>query len=163
MTPLALSPAHTAELAASGITPEAARAAGVHTESDPAAVGRLLNWTGPATALGPCLVFPYLDAAGSPTDYHRLKPTTPRAEKRGEKAGKAIKYEGPKGRPNRLYVPPGTRAALADPTARLLVTEGEKKALAADAAGFACVAVAGVWAWQATGADGGGRDEDWSA
>ena len=146
--PRHLSDAHRAELLASGIPPEFALAAGVYTEADPAEVARLLNWRGAATALGPCLVYPYLDAAGHPTGHHRLKPTTPRASRRADDAGKRVKYEGPKGRPNRLYVPPGTRAALADPAARLLVTEGEKKALSAAAAGFACVSVAGVWAWQ---------------
>jgi hypothetical protein len=154
-----LSDRHLEELAASGITPQVAAAAGLYTETNPDRLADLLNWSGPAKALGPCLVYPYLDATGDPTGYHRLKPTTPRASKTGDEAGKPVKYEGPKGRPNRLYVPPGTRAALADPTARLIVTEGEKKALAADACGFACVAVAGVWAWQqrrAKGADGRG-------
>jgi energy-coupling factor transporter ATP-binding protein EcfA2 len=140
--------AHLLELAASGISPEAAAAAGVYTESDPVRVAALLNWGGAAVVLGLCLVIPYLDATGRPTGYHRLKPSHPRASSKKEDRGKTIKYEAPKGLPNRLYIPPGTRAAVADPAVDLLLTEGEKKALAADAAGFACLSVPGVWAWQ---------------
>ena len=73
-----LSAAHVRELAASGITPEAAAANGIHTETDMKCVGRLLNWTG-ARAFGDCLVFPYFAADGSPTGYVRVKPTKPRA------------------------------------------------------------------------------------
>ena len=61
---------------------------------------------------------------------------------------KPIKYEAPIGRPNRAYFPPGTRLVLADLTVPLIVTEGEKKALAADASGFPTIGLAGVWAWQ---------------
>ena len=143
-----LSTAHLEELTASGISRDAADAAGVHTETDSARVSELLNWSGPATALGACLVFPYLDAGGRPTGYHRLKPSAPRTSRKKDDKGKSIKYEGPKGQPNRLYIPPGTRAVLADPTAPLLITEGEKKGLSADAAGFPCLSVPGVWAWQ---------------
>jgi hypothetical protein len=142
-----LLPAHLDDLARSGLTAAHAAAAGLYSEPDPAAVAALLNWTGSADALGPCLVFPYLDPDGRPTGYARVKPATPRADKKTP--GKVIKYEAPKGRPNRAFVPPGTRAALADPAARLLLTEGEKKGLAADAAGFPCLALPGVWAWQA--------------
>ncbi len=37
---------------------------------------------------------------------------------------------------------------MSDPGVPLLVTEGEKKALAADQAGFPCVGISGVWSWQ---------------
>jgi hypothetical protein len=153
-----LLPAHAADLVRSGLTPAVAAAAGVYSEPDPAAVGRLLGWSGPADALGPCLVFPYPDADGRPTGYARLKPASPRADRRSP--GRLIKYEAPRGQPNRLYLPPGTRPAVADPAVPLLLTEGEKKALAADAAGFPCLGLAGVWAWQrkrAKGADGRGN------
>lgn len=143
-----LSEVHLKELATSGISRETAVAAGVHTELDPDRVGELLNWSGPAPALGACLVFPYLDAKIQPMGYHRLKPSTPRSSKKNEDKGKAIKYEAPRRQPNRLYIPPDTRGSLADPTVTILVTEGEKKALSADAAGFPCLSVPGVWTWQ---------------
>jgi hypothetical protein len=48
------------------------------------------------------------------------------------------------------YFPPAgaTAKALAEPGTPILVTEGEKKAARADQDGFACIALAGVWAWQ---------------
>ncbi len=151
-----LLPAHLADLARSGLTAEQAAAAGLYSETDPAAVSRLLGWDKPAAALGPALVFPYLDASGRPTGYARLKPTTPRADKKSP--GRAIKYEAPRRQANRAYVPPGTRGPLADPAAVLILTEGEKKSLAADAAGFPCVGLPGVWAWQRKrGRDAAGR------
>ena len=153
-----LLPAHLDELAASGITPADAAAAGLYSEADPAAVARLLNWEKPAGRLGPVLVFPYPDAAGRPTGYCRLKPTCPRTDAR--KPGKLVKYEAPRGQPNRAYFPPGTSGVLADPAADLVITEGEKKALAAAAAGFRCVSVPGVWCWRRTrprGAAGSGE------
>ena len=143
-----LSESHSKELTASGTSRDAVIAAGVYTESDPVRVGELLNWSGPAPALGSCLVYPYLDVGGRPTGYHRLKPSTPRSSKKKEDKGKKIKYEAPRGDPNRLYIPPGTRSLLADPSVDLVVTEGEKKCLSADAAGFPCLSAPGVWAWQ---------------
>jgi hypothetical protein len=154
-----LSAAHLEELAASGISPEAATTAGVYTETDPVRIGELLNWNGPAKSLGACLVYRYFNPDGNPMDYHRLKPSNPRTSKKKEDEDKKIKYEGPKGTPNRLYIPPGTRAAVADPLAYLILTEGEKKGLSADCAGFPCVSIPGVWAWQVKrpkGADGKG-------
>jgi putative DNA primase/helicase len=153
-----------ADLAGSGISPEVAAAAGWYCEADPVKVADLLNWAGPAKALGPCVVIPYHGPDGRPTGYHRLKPTHPRAEKKKGGAVKAIKYEAPRGAPNRVYVPPGTRRHLNDPTVRLLITEGEKKSLCADRRGFACVSIPGVWAWAvATGGAKKGLIPDLSA
>lgn len=150
-----LHPTHLDELAASGISPEVAAAAGVYTAVNPYQVSKLLNWTRPANALGLCLVFPYFNPQGNPTGYHRLKPHCPRTSRKKEDQGKKSKYEGPKGQPNRLYIPPGTRAAIADPTAELVITEGEKKSLSATAAGFPCLSIPGVWAWQVKRTKGG--------
>lgn len=142
---------HAAELRASGLSDAQARAAGVYSETDPAAVAALLNWKHPAVALGPCLCFPFPAAAGE-APYATVKPDRPRT-----KGDKPVKYESPAGRPLRAYVPPGTRAALADPSAPLVVTEGVKKALKADQEGFPCVGLAGVYGWcqkRRVGADG---------
>lgn len=140
-----LAPDHMADLRRSGLTDETIRAAGLYTERDPRRVADLLGWDRPANARGPCLVIPYTNSDGNRTGYVRLKPSRPRTDK---KTGKPIRYEAPKGKPNRLYVPPGIRGKLGDPALPLIVTEGEKKALAADQSGFACVAVPGVWCWQ---------------
>ncbi len=137
---------HLADLRKSGLTDKTIRAAGLYTERDARQVQKLLNWSGKAPkSLGPCLVFPYVHPDGTRNGYVRLKPSKPRTDK---KSGKAIKYEAPKGAGNRLYIPPGTIAKLADPTVMLLVNEGEKKALAGDQADYACVSVPGVWSWQ---------------
>ena len=142
-----LFPNHLAELRASGLTDETIATNNVHSESDPKAVGKLLNWsTGRAKQLGAVLVYHHFNRDGNPLDHVTVKPDHPRD--RGDKPGK-VKYENPRQRPNRLYVPAGARAALADPTAALLVTEGCKKALAATQHGFPCVSLPGVWNWVA--------------
>ncbi|HEX4612367.1 MAG TPA: DUF3854 domain-containing protein, partial [Urbifossiella sp.] len=141
----AVLPHHLAELRASGLDDETLAANGVHSEEDPKAVAGLLHWgIRRAQELGPALVFPYADRDGRPLGHATVKPDRPRD--RGDKPGK-VKYENPKGRPNRLYAPAGARAALADPTAPLVVTEGCKKALAATQHGFPCVSLSGVWNW----------------
>jgi len=145
----AISPTHLTELTASGITPEMAIAAGLYTESDPSAVSKLLNWNKPAKSLGPCLVFPYFDQDGKPLGYHRLKPTHPRMEQKKDGSSKPIKYEAPRGVPNRLFIPASTRAVLNTSHDPLIITEGEKKSLCADTNGFPSVSIPGVWAWPA--------------
>src|SRR5262249_33513101 len=48
----------------------------------------------------------------------------------------------------RAYFPPGTIAALKDPSAPLVITEGEKKSAKADQEGFPCIGLSGVYGWQ---------------
>jgi hypothetical protein len=140
-----LDPDHLADLKKSGLHGDTIRAAGLYTERDAQKIRTLLNWKGPSPKfLGPCLIFPYMHPDGSRNGYARLKPSKPRQDK---KANKPIKYEAPKGSGNRIYIPPGTLAALADPAAELLVTEGEKKSLAADQSGRPCIGIPGVWSW----------------
>jgi hypothetical protein len=144
-----LLPQHLADLRKSGLTDAQIAACGFYSETDPRKVIDLLGThfkPKAVAALGPCLVIPYIGPDGAPLGYARLKPDNPRKDRR--KGGKVVKYEGPAGKPNRAYVPPGIRAALAGPAVPLLLTEGEKKGAAADQHGFACVALAGVWAWQ---------------
>jgi hypothetical protein len=137
---------HRAELQSSGLTDETIAANGIYSESDPAAIARLLNCTtARARVLGPALVFPHFDRAGAAMGHAVLKPERPRSRK--DKPGKVIKYENPRGMPNRLYIPAGARAALADPATHLGITEGCKKALAATQCGFPCVSIQGTWNW----------------
>jgi hypothetical protein len=63
------------------------------------------------------------------------------------KTGKSQKYIQPSSTPTRLYVPLRVHATLADATARLLITEGEFKALAATQMGFPCVGLSGIDCW----------------
>jgi hypothetical protein len=95
---------------------------------------------------GPGLVIPYPELNGD-GPYARVKlDRTPADGKR---------YRSPKGRGNRLYVPALLDpCVLADVTAPLWITEGEKKALKAAQEGLACVAVPGVWSWRTRDHDG---------
>jgi Domain of unknown function (DUF3854) len=141
-----LLPRHRAELCeGSALTPETVEDNHVHSESDPAAVARLLNCSSRfASRLGSALVYPYFDRDGNALDHATVKPDSPRPRK--DKPGK-VKYENPHKKPNRTYIPAGARAAVAHPTADLLITEGCKKALAATQAGFPCLSIPGVWGW----------------
>jgi len=149
--PASLFPQHLADLRASDLSDAQVRACGFYSEADPAAVARLLKRSDAnlVAALGPCLCLPFFAPDGGPLGYVRCKPDRPRADAKG----KRVKYESPVGAPNRAYVPPGTRAAVADPAVPLLITEGEKKAARADQDGFPCVGLVGVYGWQAKRAD----------
>ena len=133
---------HRADLLASGLSDKQIHACGFYTESDPAAVAKLLRWEHPATVLGPCLCIPYYNADGKPSSYTRAKPSHPRL-----KDDKPIKYESPVGEPNRLYIPPATRTKITDANIPLVIAEGEKKSAAADQHGIACVGLVGAYGW----------------
>jgi putative DNA primase/helicase len=135
---------HLADLRASGLSDATIAACGFHSQQTAGTVQKTLRWKRYDGSLGDCLAIPFLDAEGKPTGYTRLKPDRPRKDKNG----KPIKYESPKGASNHAYIPAGTRGALTDPSAPLVITEGEKKAAAADQHGFSCVGLVGVYGWQ---------------
>ncbi len=140
-----LSARHMADLRKSGLTDDAIRAGGFQTRAG-YDVTDLLGWDRErgVTSLGPALVIPYRDASGKFTGYVRLKPDNPRTDENG----KPVKYEAPVGQPNHAYFPAGTIPALKDKSTTLMICEGEKKACAADQAGFPCIGISGVWNWQ---------------
>jgi len=117
---------------------------GAYTELDPAKVARILNWDRPAVQLGPCLVFPFFHADGTPNGFARIKPSHPRTSE----GGKQIKYEQPLGVSPHVLFTPSAAAATSDVSVDLFFTEGEKKAWAIYQAGFACLGLCGIWAWQ---------------
>src|SRR5437763_30852 len=87
---------------------------------DVKAVAELLNWNAKrAAALGPVLVYPHHDREGRSLGHATVKPDCPRD--RENKPGKAVKYENPRGKPNRVYIPAGARAALANPSADIFI------------------------------------------
>jgi hypothetical protein len=137
-----LSPKHLADLRGSGLSDATIAAAGLHTIRDPAAIAKVLNRQRLPAPLGACLAFPFFDTAGNHNAYTRVKPDKPRL-----KDGKVVKYESPWKKGNCAYFPPSTIAALTDPATPLLITEGEKKSLAADQADFPCIGLVGVWGW----------------
>jgi hypothetical protein len=137
-------PQHRADLERSGLSEDQITACGFYSLTDPKRVAELLRWRRPAPQLGPCLAIPFHGVDGA-NGYVRLKPDTPR---KGKKDGKPVKYESPLGLPNQLYIPPGTRSALASTDAPLVITEGEKKAAKADQESFPCLGLVGVYGWQ---------------
>src|SRR5262249_50155843 len=134
---LPLLPQHLQDLRASGLSDATIEVCGFISTDKPDVIGQLLNWRSAAADLGPCLVIPFRRPDGPPiplAEFCRLKPDKPRT-----RDGRPVKYEQPVGKPLHAYFPPGTIAALADPARPLIVTEGEKKAAAADQAGFPVV------------------------
>jgi hypothetical protein len=139
-----LAPQHLADLRRSGLSTKTILAAGLRTEHGAREIAELLHWSRPAPSLGECLVIPFADLDGERIDYQRLKPDTPRTDKNN----KVVKYEAPKGQPNRAYFPPGIKQLLADHAAPVILVEGEKKTLAGAQAGFPTIGLTGVWSWQ---------------
>jgi putative DNA primase/helicase len=140
-----LLPQHLADLQKSGLSDGQIAACGFFSMQERATIRKTLRWNRNQADLGDCLAIPFPDADGNATEYIRLKPDRPRE---AEKNGKPIKYESPKGAPNRAYLPPMTRTVLADVTRPLLIAEGEKKAAKADQEGFACIGLVGVYGFQ---------------
>jgi putative DNA primase/helicase len=136
-----LQPQHIEQCRKSGLRDETILGAGLYTLTDRDRISQLLGWVG-SHDFDACLVIPFFDAQGNPTNFSRLKPDRPRT-----KNGKLVKYEAALASGNRLYIPPHTRSVLGDVTVPLCITEGEKKCLAADQAGFAVVGLSGVENW----------------
>ncbi|NOT01778.1 MAG: DUF3854 domain-containing protein [Phycisphaerales bacterium] len=133
---------HITELRGSGLTDDIIRAAGLYSVGT-GAVAELLGWRAKRVDWGRGLAFPYRKPDGSDTEYVRVKLDFPRHDERGT----PIKYESPRGKQNRAYFPPGFANAFAR-GGPILITEGEKKTLAAAQAGFCCVGLVGVWSFQ---------------
>ena len=132
------------DLRRSGWTDETTVVSKVYTENDSAKVSQILHWDRPAVQLGPCLVFPFFHADGTPNGFARIKPSHPRTDNNG----KRIKYEQPLGVSPHVLLTPSAAAATSDVSVHLFFTEGEKKAWAIYQAGFACLGLCGIWAWQ---------------
>ena len=149
-SPLNLHPEALEDLRRSGLSDATIAEAGLYTPA-PGDLPRLLS-ARLVDQVRHVLVFPY-DGAGHggawrrDGEFVRCKLFPPV----GDGQGHTIRYYQRAGTPPRLYVPARARAALADPTVPLLITEGEKKALKANQEGLACVAVGGLWNWQTAG------------
>ena len=76
---------------------------------------------------------------------NRVKPDHPPT-----RAGKAAKYLQPSGVPVCAYIPTSLNGELENFERVLLITEGEKKALAGSQAGFITIGLTGVDCWHAT-------------
>lgn len=138
---IALHPEHLADLRRSGLTDATIAAAGIRS-LPPGELSRALG-ARLAERVTSAYLIPYPDADG----FARLKLFPPVATADGG----TMRYHQPPGSAPRLYLPPRARAALADPSVSLFVVEGEKKTLAGDQAGRACVGLGGLWNWRADG------------
>lgn len=139
-----LFPRHVADLKRSGLSDETIALSGAYSTSDPARIARLLNWERPVTSLGDCLVIPFPQRDGTFNCFASIKPDRPRVID-----GKPVKYEHPRGLDRQPYFAPLARKALSIDGALVTFTEGAKKALRIEQAGFPCVAISGVNAWSA--------------
>jgi len=123
-------PEHLSDLRRSGLTDETVRGAGIYTVP-PGEIGKKLG--GGGAEIESMLAFPYPDCEG----YERF-----RVWYQEGKSGP--KYKQRYGTGNHLYLPPTVDLAG---DSRLLVVEGEKKALALVQAGYQVVGLGGVWNW----------------
>lgn len=133
---------HREELRASGLTDATLRDAGLYS-ADSGVVASILGWKPHHTNWGRALVFPFPNLESPEITYSRVKPDYPRTSR----VGKQVKYESPRHHENRAYFPPRFLESFAA-QGIVIVTEGEKKALAAFQAGFCCIGLVGVWGFQ---------------
>src|SRR3990172_8011790 len=150
MDPLSLHPEALEDLRRSGLDDSTISAAGLYTPA-PGDLPRLLS-ARLVDQVRHVLVFPYDGASHGALwrrddEFVRCKLFPPVSDGQGH----TIRYYQRAGTPPRLYIPARARAALADPAVALLITEGEKKALKANQEDLPCVAVGGLWNWQAGG------------
>src|SRR5262249_19862903 len=110
--------AHAALLAASGITPEVARARGYRSMPNTKKAREELHSLGFAWSQCrvPALLIPVHGVGNGGAVTYQLRPDRPR-----HKDGKPLKYETPAGARMVLDVPPGARAWLGDPKLPLLI------------------------------------------
>jgi hypothetical protein len=133
---------HDPQLAASGISAETARKAGVRRVSSGEArdLGFVGNGYDSANLSG--LAFPYRHPVTGQHLVTRLRPDLP---------VNGRKYLAPIGSRNHLYLPVASEALLSDPRFDAIVVEGEKKALSvADVVGTRAIVIgiSGVWNWR---------------
>jgi putative DNA primase/helicase len=140
---LRLFPFHLAELRASGLSDDTIAKAGIYSEHDRRRLAALLNRKRWPAKLGSAIVYPYRDEAGAVV-LHRVKPERPLVV-----GSKSAKYLSPSGSAVRLYFPFGAHERIQSGETEVIITEGEKKSLAAIQVGFCCIALPGVDCWHA--------------
>jgi hypothetical protein len=149
------------DLAKSGISPEQAMRFRIRTATERDFQRTLMGDTGSETITSNDVdstatevwrtaglqgyVIPYFNMKGETLpDFWRIKLTRRGELEIGPQSG--FRYIQPRGTPNHLYVTPGA-LLLAERCGYLVITEGEKKAIAATLAGIPAVAVGGVYNW----------------
>jgi hypothetical protein len=142
-----LSPEHRQTLEVeSAIAPGVVSERGYFTATDPAELEEL--GLAQFQRRVPALVIPVYGVNGE-CRFHRARPDDPRED--ADKPGKFTKYEQPAQTGVALDVPPQARPALSDPSKRLWIVEGEKKADSVVSRGECAIDVLGVWSWKREG------------
>ena len=142
-----LSPEHRRALEEeSAIAPEVISERGYFTATDPAELEEL--GFARFQRRVPALVIPVHGVNGE-CRFHRARPDDPRED--ADKPGKFTKYEQPAKTGVALDVPPQARPALSDPSKRLWIVEGEKKADSLVSRGECAIDLLGVWSWKTDG------------
>ena len=150
-----LRPAHLEDLRSSGLTDETIALAQLYSESRTVVLSSMLE-RGYSRHWGHAIVFPlYLPGEVEPYAF-RIKPDRPRIRRQRNGKDKPVKYDQAESHGVLVYYPPRGRAGdwLRDTTRTLYWVEGEKKALALDQLGLACVGLTGVWNWGDPDAEG---------
>jgi hypothetical protein len=139
---LRLSARHRRELLVeSGISEDVVRARGYRTVTKESELAELGFKSYQRRVPG--YLIPMYDQTGKVVN-HQFKPDEPRKDKRG----RPVKYETPAGTHIVVDCPPGAVEQLRDPSVRVVITEGVKKADAAVSAGHCAIALQGVDCWQ---------------
>lgn len=99
------------------------------------------------------IVFPY----PGHDDFVRIRLDKPYM---GPGYKKGAKYLSPRKKGNRLYIPKSLPNEAVLGRDMLIITEGEKKALAAIGKGLPCIATAGIWSWKSRNEYGEKQDDE---
>jgi hypothetical protein len=140
----ALAPDHLVDLRKSGLGDDTIREQHIRSVP-PGMIGRLLGFDLPRVTSA--LLFPYPSVDGGFMDAIRLKLFPPQVDSEGH----SFKYAQPKGSSPRVYFVRRCLRAVVGRADRLLIVEGEKKALALAQLGHAVIGIAGVEAWHVKG------------
>lgn len=142
---MSLLPHHAAYLAARGVSSEVASSSGYRSVVSPQEL-RNLGFTQAQADCAPALLIPLFDADGDPAGF-QARPDNPRSLRSGDKV-RTLKFETPKGQPNRVSFPRPAAPLIRDKSAPILITEGPVKALSAfENLGVPCITLTGVWNW----------------
>jgi len=129
---------HHQDLSASGLLESTIKLAGLKICDRNETLNLLKQWGLRSDGIQSSLVIPYGDG------FARMKPDPPHPN---------MKYLQAKGSSPRLYKPNSEIYPTETYSDWIIITEGEKKALAAAQAGLECYALGGVWAWKTKAGD----------
>lgn len=151
---LKLADPNLATLRTSGITDLVIELAKIESITDPKLAAKMVGWRESWTAEHvPAIAFPYFSIAregGEPKLLgYSLRAVKPLIPPKSSTDGAPTRYKRT-AKMVPVYLPPdlvANPALLDDPTVPKLITEGEKKALAASSIGLPCVSISGVDCW----------------